>query len=175
MVEYTEEFRELAVAKSNEEGVVISELAAELGVTANQLYNWRYEARKRGDNPLPPDTGADVELGDLVADLRQQVADLLDERRTLRQLLENSAGAEERVAVLQGECDEWQDRWDSFNEDYDRLLRENHELYDWQRDATMRIAESSRRIAILTREVEVMSNTLKGLMWTLGRELELAP
>ena len=56
---YTEEFRREAVKRSEKEGVSTASVAAELGVSAQQIYNWRRQFSRLSDKQFNSVQGVD--------------------------------------------------------------------------------------------------------------------
>ena len=50
---YTEAFRREAVRRSEEEGTTAVEVAKELGIHVNQIYNWRWQFNRLEKNKKP--------------------------------------------------------------------------------------------------------------------------
>ena len=51
--EYTKEFKQEAVALSNQEGVKATQIARELGISSALLYRWRADMRSNGEEAFP--------------------------------------------------------------------------------------------------------------------------
>ncbi len=51
--EYTKEFKQEAVALSNEQGVTAAQVARDLGIDPALLYRWRAEMRSDGEETFP--------------------------------------------------------------------------------------------------------------------------
>jgi transposase len=51
--EFTKEFKQEAVALSNEQGVSAAQVARDLGISPALLYRWRAEMRANGDEAFP--------------------------------------------------------------------------------------------------------------------------
>ncbi len=51
--EYTKEFKQEAVALSNEQGVTAAQVARDLGIDPALLYRWRSEMRSDGEEAFP--------------------------------------------------------------------------------------------------------------------------
>ena len=51
--EYAKEFKQEAVALSNEQGITAAQVARDLGIDAALLYRWRAEMRSSGDEAFP--------------------------------------------------------------------------------------------------------------------------
>lgn len=56
---YTEEFRREAVKRSEKEGVSTASVAEELGVSAQQIYNWRRQFSRLSDKQFNSVQGVD--------------------------------------------------------------------------------------------------------------------
>ena len=70
--EYTQEFKQEAVALSNREGVKVAQVARELGVEPALLYRWRAEMRNNGAEAFPGKgklRASDEEVRDLQREL----------------------------------------------------------------------------------------------------------
>ena len=58
-VPYTEEYRKEAVRRSEEEGVTAIQVAKELGLHVNQIYNWRNQFKRLSDKQFNSLEGVD--------------------------------------------------------------------------------------------------------------------
>lgn len=56
---YTEEFRREAVKRSNQEGNTTASVARELGVSPQQIYNWRRQFNRLSDKQFNTVEGVD--------------------------------------------------------------------------------------------------------------------
>ncbi len=56
---YTEEFRREAVKRSEKEGVSTASVAEELGISAQQIYNWRRQFSRLSDKQFNSVKGVD--------------------------------------------------------------------------------------------------------------------
>ena len=56
---YTEEFRREAVKRSEKEGISIATVAKELGVSPQQIYNWRRQFNRLSDKQFNSVQGVD--------------------------------------------------------------------------------------------------------------------
>ena len=56
---YTEEFRREAVKRCEKEGITTAEVAKELGVSAQQIYNWRRQFLRLGSKQFQTLEGVD--------------------------------------------------------------------------------------------------------------------
>ena len=51
--EYAQEFKQEAVKLSNEQGMIVAQVARELGISPALLYRWRAEMRNSGAEAFP--------------------------------------------------------------------------------------------------------------------------
>ena len=51
--EFTKEFKQEAVALSNEQGINVAQVARDLGINPALLYRWRAEMRSNGNEAFP--------------------------------------------------------------------------------------------------------------------------
>ena len=56
---YTEEFRREAVKRSEKEGSTAAEVAKELGISAQQIYNWKRQFNRLSDKQFNSVDGVD--------------------------------------------------------------------------------------------------------------------
>lgn len=56
---YTEEFRREAVKRSEKEGMTTAQVARDLGVSAQQIYNWRRQFNRLSDKQFNVVDGVD--------------------------------------------------------------------------------------------------------------------
>jgi len=56
---YTEEFRREAVNRASKEGITTAQVAKELGVSAQQIYNWRRQFTRLSDKQFNTVDGVD--------------------------------------------------------------------------------------------------------------------
>lgn len=49
--EYTREFKQEALRLCEEPGVLVKDIADDLGIRTDSLYRWRSEARRHGNGP----------------------------------------------------------------------------------------------------------------------------
>ena len=84
--EYTKEFKQEAVALSNQEGVKAVKVAHELGISPALLYRWRAEMRSNGDEAFPG-KGNLRTSDDEVKGLQRELARVRTERDILKKAL----------------------------------------------------------------------------------------
>lgn len=53
MSKYPKEYKMEAIELSNREDLTCKEVAEDLGISVNLLYNWRSQARKEGEDAFP--------------------------------------------------------------------------------------------------------------------------
>lgn len=82
---YTEAFRKEAIRRSEQEGVTAVQVANELGIHVNQIYNWRLQYRKLSGKQFATMNGVDYTK---------------DESIELRRLKRKLKGLEEENAFL---------------------------------------------------------------------------
>ena len=86
---YTEEFRKEAVRRSEKEGVTAKQVAEELGITVQQIYNWKRQYNKLIGRQFKTVDGVDYskkESEELRA-LKRENKRLKDENAFLKKLL----------------------------------------------------------------------------------------
>ena len=83
---YTEEFRREAVKRSEQEGNTTASVARDLGISAQQIYNWRRQFNRLTDKQFSSVNGVQFKTNDSaeVKKLKQQLADLQEENDFLK-------------------------------------------------------------------------------------------
>ena len=83
---YTESFRREAIRRSEEEGVTAVQVANELGIHVNQIYNWRNQYKRLSDKQFNSMEGVDYskEEADEIRRLKREVKELKEERDFLK-------------------------------------------------------------------------------------------
>lgn len=83
---YTEDFRREAVRRCEEDGVTAAEVARELGIHPNQIYNWRNQYKRLSEKQFNTMNGVDYskQESDEVRKLKRQIADLKEENEFLK-------------------------------------------------------------------------------------------
>ena len=83
---YTEVFRREAIRRSEEEGVTAVQVANELGIHVNQIYNWRNQYKRLSDKQFNSMNGVDYskEEADEIRQLKREVKALKEERDFLK-------------------------------------------------------------------------------------------
>ena len=83
---YTEAFRREAIRCSEEEGVTAVQVANELGIHVNQIYNWRNQYKRLSDKQFNSMEGVDYskEEADEIRRLKREVKELKEERDFLK-------------------------------------------------------------------------------------------
>jgi transposase len=78
---YTEAFRKEAVRRSKEKGVTAVQVAKELGLHVNQIYNWKNQFTRLTDKQFNSINGVDYSKNESeeIRKLKRQVADLKEE------------------------------------------------------------------------------------------------
>lgn len=84
--EYTKEFKQEAVALSNEQGVNAAQVARELGIEPALLYRWRAEMRLDGEEAFPG-KGKVKSSDEEVRDLQRELDRVRMERDILKKAL----------------------------------------------------------------------------------------
>ena len=82
---YTEEFRREAVKRAEKEGTTTAQVAKELGVSAQQIYNWRRQFNRLSDKQFNSAGGVNYSK---------------DESEELRRLRRENKRLEEELAFL---------------------------------------------------------------------------
>jgi transposase len=82
---YTEAFRKEAVRRSEEEGVTAVQVAKELGIHVNQIYNWRNQFRRLTERQFNTMNGVDYSK---------------QETEEMRQLRRENAALKEEISFL---------------------------------------------------------------------------
>ncbi len=85
-VPYTEAFRKEAVRRSEEEGVTAIQVAKELGLHVNQIYNWRNQFKRLSDKQFNSLNGVDYskDESEEIRQLKREVKALKEERDFLK-------------------------------------------------------------------------------------------
>lgn len=83
---YTEAFRKEAVRRSEEEGVTAIQVAKELGLHVNQIYNWRNQFKRVSDKQFNSLEGVDYSKNESeeIRKLKREVKELKEERDFLK-------------------------------------------------------------------------------------------
>ncbi len=83
---YTEAFRKEAVRRSDEEGVTAIQVAKELGLHVNQIYNWRNQFKRLSDKQFNSLNGVDYskDESEEIRQLKREVKALKEERDFLK-------------------------------------------------------------------------------------------
>ena len=83
---YTEEFRREAVRRAEQKGNTNQSVAAELGISAQQIYNWRRQFKRCGGKQFSTIQGVKFDKDDSeeVQALKRQLADLKEENAFLK-------------------------------------------------------------------------------------------
>ena len=83
---YTEEFRREAVKRTEKEGVSTATVAEELGVSPQQIYNWRRQFNRLSDKQFNSVQGVDysMEESEEIRKLKRQISDLKEENEFLK-------------------------------------------------------------------------------------------
>jgi len=83
---YTEAFRREAIRRSEEEGVTAVQVANELGIHVNQIYNWRNQYKRLSDKQFNSMDGVDYskEEAEEIRRLKREVKELKEERDFLK-------------------------------------------------------------------------------------------
>jgi len=83
---YTESFRKEAVRRSEEEGVTAIQVAKELGIHVNQIYNWRNQYKRLSDKQFNSVGGVDYskDESEEIRRLKREVKELKEERDFLK-------------------------------------------------------------------------------------------
>ena len=83
---YTEAFRREAVRRSEQAGVTARQVAEELGLHVNQIYNWRNQFKRLSEKQFNSVGGVDYskEEHEEIRRLKREVADLKEERDFLK-------------------------------------------------------------------------------------------
>lgn len=85
-VPYTEAFRKEAIQRSEQDGVTAVDVARELGLHVNQIYNWRNQYKRLSDKQFNSVDGVDYSKNesDEIRRLKCQVKELKEERDFLK-------------------------------------------------------------------------------------------
>ncbi len=85
-VPYTEAFRKEAVRRSDEEGVTAIDVARELGLHVNQIYNWRNQFKRLSDKQFNSLNGVDYSKEDSEENrrLKREIKELKEENDFLK-------------------------------------------------------------------------------------------
>ena len=83
---YTEDFRREAVRRSEQDGVSAVDVANELGIHPNQIYNWRNQYKRLSEKQFNTMDGVDYskQESDEIRKLKRQLADLKEENEFLK-------------------------------------------------------------------------------------------
>ncbi len=83
---YTESFRREAVRRSEEKGVTAGDVARELGLHVNQIYNWRNQFKRLSEKQFNSINGVDYskDESEEMRRLKREVAALKEERDFLK-------------------------------------------------------------------------------------------
>lgn len=83
---YTEAFRKEAVRRSEEDGVTAVQVAKELGIHVNQIYNWRNQFKRLSDKQFNSLNGVDYskDESEEVRRLKREIKELKEERDFLK-------------------------------------------------------------------------------------------
>ena len=83
---YTEEFRREAVKRSEKEGSSAAKVAEELGISAQQIYNWKRQFTRLSEKQFNSLNGVDYSKNESeeVRKLRREIKRLKDENEFLK-------------------------------------------------------------------------------------------
>ena len=83
---YTEAFRKEAIRRSEEEGVTAVQVAKELGLHVNQIYNWRNQFKRLSDKQFNTLEGVDYskDESEELRRLKREIKELKEERDFLK-------------------------------------------------------------------------------------------
>jgi len=83
---YTEEFRRAAVRRADQKGNTNASAAEELGISAQQIYNWRRQFNRLTDKQFSSINGVQFMTSDSaeMKRLKQELADLKEENEFLK-------------------------------------------------------------------------------------------
>jgi len=83
---YTEDFRREAVRRSEQDGVSAVDVANELGIHPNQIYNWRNQYKRLSEKQFNTMDGVDYSKleSEEIRKLKRQLADLKEENEFLK-------------------------------------------------------------------------------------------
>ena len=83
---YTEEFRIEAVRRADQKGNTNASVAEELGISAQQIYNWRRQFNRLTDKQFSSINGVQFKITDSaeIKRLKQELADLKEENEFLK-------------------------------------------------------------------------------------------
>jgi len=83
---YTEAFRKEAVRRSEQEGVTAVQIARELGIHVNQIYNWRNQFKRLSEKQFNSMNGVNYskEESEEVRRLKRKVKELEEENNFLK-------------------------------------------------------------------------------------------
>jgi len=83
---YTEDFRREAVRRSEQDGVSAVDVANELGIHPNQIYNWRNQYKRLSEKQFNTMDGVDYskQESEEIRKLKRQLADLKEENEFLK-------------------------------------------------------------------------------------------
>ena len=83
---YSEDFRREVVRRAAEPGACAADIARELGLHPNQIYNWRQQYKRLSDKQFNSMNGVDYskEESEEVRKLKRELADLKEENDFLK-------------------------------------------------------------------------------------------
>ena len=83
---YTEAFRKEAIRRSEQDGITAVDVARELGIHVNQIYNWRNQYKRLSDKQFNKMDGVDYSKDEVdeIRNLKRQVKELKEERDFLK-------------------------------------------------------------------------------------------
>lgn len=83
---YTEAFRKEAIRRSEQEGVTAVQVANELGIHVNQIYNWRNQYKRLSDKQFNSINGVDYskEESEENRRLKREIKELKEENEFLK-------------------------------------------------------------------------------------------
>jgi len=83
---YTEAFRKEAVRRSEQEGVTAIQVAKELGIHVNQIYNWRNQFKRLSEKQFNTMKGVDYskDESEEIRQLKRKVKELKEENDFLK-------------------------------------------------------------------------------------------
>ena len=83
---YTESFRKEAIRRSEQDGITAVDVARELGIHVNQIYNWRNQYKRLSDKQFNSMNGVDYSKEEVeeIRQLKREVKALKEERDFLK-------------------------------------------------------------------------------------------
>ena len=87
---YSREFKREAVRLANESGKLVTDVARELGISVQAIYNWQAEVDKLGESAFPGPgrrNGLKTSNQDELGELKSENARLREERDILKKAL----------------------------------------------------------------------------------------